>query len=290
MKIAVISPGCFGDCVNSTLTFAPLKSAYKNSILDVYTSTKYHTAFINNPYIDNLHQTKAEDKNSALNLVHVIKPVGYDIIINSHPLINKMWSSHIHPELGENLILTWVNTLESYKIPYDLPLKTDLVLTDNETNQAKNFIDNVNTGKRFVLLECEGESGQSFWNPGWTKDVVLTMTKLGYIVLINCIQQRELATKLQLETANKAIWVGGASLRVVSGMYDYCDIFISVSSGLSNACNVQQRKPVANWIEVVNSLACSSNVIGSNKKTFWHQNDQNTFCSMLRERFKSVVI
>ena len=173
-----------------------------------------------------------------------------------------------------------------YKIPYELPLKTDLVLTPHEIAQANGFMNRVTKGKGFILMECEGESGQSFWSPDWTHDAILTLSRMGYIVLVSCIQQRQMVMNLQIETSNKVVWVGSASIRVVAGIYDHCDGFISVSSGLSNACNTKQRRPMEHWIEVVNSLTCSSSAIRSDGKTFWHNNDVNAFCAMLRERFK----
>lgn len=282
-KIAVVSPGCWGDCINSTIMFKPIKDHYGHDCqLDIFTSTKYHTAFINNPHINNLYQTDVTSKNDALNLVHVIKPIGYDLVINSHPMINKTWSSNLNRTLGENLILAWVNCLEYNNIPYTLPLKSDLILTPHERSQADAFMSRISKGKGYVLMECEGESGQSFWNPIWTRDVILTLTKMGYITLVSCIGQRDLITSLQLQTANKAIWVGSASIRTVAGIYDNCDAFISVSSGLSNACNTQQRRKVKHWFEVINSLTCSSNVVGTTEyKTFWHKNDVNEFCEHL---------
>jgi len=285
MKIAIVQPGCYGDNINSTLMFGPLKKHYKGCEIDVFTSTKYHQAFINNPHITNLHQTPAHTKDEALNLVHVIKPVGYDLVINSHPMINKTWSSNENPGLGENLILAWVNSLEANRVPYSLPLKTDLCLTPHETNQAAAFMNRIPKGKGYILMECEGESGQSFWNPEWTRDVILTLIRMGYIVLASCIRQREMVSNMQIQHSGKVIWVGAASIRVVAGMYDHCCGFISVSSGLSNACNTQQRKPVDKWIEVVNSLTCSSNVIRSTGKTFWHNNNKDEFCAHLREVF-----
>lgn len=284
MKIAIVQPGCFGDNINSTLMLEPLKRHYEGCTIDVFTSTKYASAFVNNKFIDKVHQTEAKTKNDALNLVHALKPHGYDLVINSHPMVNKTWSSNEHPELGENLILAWVNSLEVNKVPYDLPLQTHLELTPHERNQADAFIQRLpQERKGIILMECEGESGQSFWHPGWTHDVILTLTQLGYLVLVSCIQQKDLVRGLQVQTMNKCVWVGPASIRVVAGMYDHCDAFISVSSGLSNACNTQQRRPVKHWFEVVNSMACSSNVVRTNEKAFWLENDQNAFCAMLRE-------
>jgi len=277
MKIAVVQTGCWGDNVNSTLMFKPIKNKYPNSTMDIFTSDRYHTPFINNPYINEIIKLPSSNKNDALHLMHTIKPQGYDLIVKNHPMLNQNWSSHKNPQLGENLILSWVNWLESNDVPYEMPLTTDLILTQEEENTPKEFIEKhiSKDRKGIVLIEAESESGQSFWNAHWTDFISKTLCQKGYIVLINSIREAGLAQNLQAQTQNRIIWIGGFAIRTVAAFYDHCSAFISVSSGLSNACNTQQRKIIPTWIEVVNSLTCSSNVIRSTGKTFWHDNDMS---------------
>lgn len=282
-RVALISTGCFGDCINSTLCFEPIKKHYGNCTIDVYTSTKYHTAFINNPHINKLHQVQADTKHDALHLNEIIKPRDYDLVIKGHPLFNRVWDSTQHPQLGENLILAWVSALEANNIPVELPLTTSLHLTDEELDWCNNFINRFAKNQKIALMECEGESGQSPWREDWTPSAIRTLIAKGYIVLASCVAQKTIIQNMQIQHKNKVIWVGGASIRTVSGMFDHCDLFISVSSGLSNACNVAQRRPINKWIEVVNDLTCSSNVVGCNDKVFWHRNNKDDFCDYLRD-------
>lgn len=286
MKIAIIQPGCFGDNVNSTLMFKPIKDKYPTSEIDIFTAERYHQPFLLNPYINNIIKLPSKNKNDALNLIYTIAPSNYDLIIKSHPLINKTWSSHKHPELGENLILSWVNWLERHDINYDYPLKTDLILSEEEEKTAKEFLDkhiHPQDKKGIILIEAEGESGQSFWDWRWTEKVTNTLHQMGYVVLINNVKEASVAQQLQLNHKNRTTWVGNLSLRTVTSIYDHCDCFISVSSGLSNACNTQQRSTKPKWIEVVNSLACSSNVVGSKEKLFWLENNLEKFINKIKE-------
>jgi ADP-heptose:LPS heptosyltransferase len=271
--IAIIQGGCFGDNVNSTLMLKPLKNKFETEI-HIYTSERYHTPFINNPYVDDIIKVDTNSKDESLNLARTLKPVGYDLVINSHPLINRNWSSNLHPELGENLILAWVNTLESMDIKYDYPLETELYLTSEEMENINNFINKLNRRDGVVLMECEGESGQSFWSNRWTTSIIDYLTKRNKTILVSC--------RNQIKTFhNNVIWVGNMSIRTVSGIFDHCDAFISVSSGLSNACNVIQRSKNVKWFEVVNSLTCSSNVIRSDGKIFHHDNNIDSFIKKL---------
>lgn len=281
MKIAIIQCGCFGDNVNSTLMFAPLKRKYPNSVIDIFTAERYASPFFNNPHINQIKTTATSGKNESLNLSHTIKPTGYDLVINSHPLMNREWYSNLHPELGENLILAWVNTLESLGIEYDYPLKTDIYLTDDENLRVKEFVSSINRRDGLILMECEGESGQSFWDGNWTDNVISSLIEMNKTVLVSCVSSKDKIKKLERNTNGMVKWLGSESIRVVSGIYDHCDTFISVSSGLSNACNVSQRSKNVKWIEVVNSPQCSSNVIRSDGKTFWYKNDLGHFIKEL---------
>lgn len=275
--IAIIQGGCFGDNVNSTLMLRPLKEKYPNKEIHIYTSSKYASPFYNNPFIDRIFETETTGKNESLNLAHSIKPVGYDIVINSHPLINKNWASSIYPELGENLILAWVNTLESLGVEYNFPIETGLYLTDEEVKESDEFVESIKNDNDKVLIECGGESGQSFWNDEWTKQISEYLIKSDKTVIISCLKD----PKIKKPNVH---WVGKMSIRVVSGIFDHCYAFISTSSGLSNACNVVQRSENVKWFEVVNSLSCSSNVVGSRSKIFWHKNDIKSFIEMLEEQ------
>jgi len=280
MKIAMVQTGCWGDNVNSTLILKPLKNKYQNSTIDVFTAERYHTPFINNPYINEIIKLPSSNKNDALHLMHTVNTTGYDLIIRNHPMLNKNWSSHKNPGLGENLILSWVNWLEANDVPYEMPLTTDLILSDEEKRTPIDFIEKLPKDRKgIVLIEAEAESGQSFWNAQWTDAVAIKLHTMGYIVLINSVREASLAQNLQSVTKNRIIWAGGFTLRTMAAFYDHSDVFISISSGLSNACNTQQRKIIPHWLEVVNSLTCSSNVIRSTGKTFWHDNNITNFCN-----------
>lgn len=284
MKIAIVQTGCYGDNVNSTLLIKPLKNKYPDSIIDIYTVERYADPYKNNPNINQIFTTQINEKNEALNAINTIKTAGYDITIRNHPLFNKNWSSHKHPELNENIILSWVNWLEANDIDYEYPIKTELHLTDQEKEEAQNFYNNLNRNRKgVVLIEAESESRQSFWDANWTDQITKHLVNLGYIVLINSIREQNLAKELERYNANKIKWVGDHSIRTCAGIYDHCDVFISVSSGLSNACNTNQRTHNnKKWIEVVNSLVCSSKAVGpTDHKTFWHNNNLNEFTQYL---------
>lgn len=283
-KIAIIQPGSWGDNINSTLMLKPLKTKYPKSQIDLYTTSSYYSAFDNNPYIDNYVISDATGKNACLNFVHIypdlIKNAGYDIIINASPCINPgHWSSSRYPQLGENLILSWARALDNINVEYDLPLETILYLRQEEISKVDNFILSLNIQQDFkILMEVEGESGQSFWNPKWTCEVckMLAANHNAYI-FISKRNDDNVIQMLTNEYPNNIKFVGDLSIRECAHLYNKCQAFISISSGLSNACNTNWCNKTNKWIEVVNSPACSSYPIRSSNKTFWHQNDLELF-------------
>lgn len=284
-KIAIIQTGSYGDNINSTLMFKPLKQHYQDSIIDVHTSTYYWNAFDNNPYISNIIKHTAYNKNDALHLGVVLPEQlsnsNYDIIINAHPMFNhEKWSSSRHQEWGENLIFAWVRAIEDLNIPYDIPLETVLNLRAEEVQKVTDFTNNIElfSQRRKNIAEIHGESGQTFWNDGWTVAMVDKLCGRGEIVFIS---HRDKQSQLEAKYPGLCHSVNHLTIRECAELFNKCDKFFSVSSGLSNVCNTNWCKKDIEWVEVVNSQCCSSAAIRRDGKTFWHDNDLNKFINSL---------
>lgn len=291
-KIALIQTGCWGDNINSTLMFQPIMDHYKKDcLIDVYTSSKYASAFYNNPLINKIIQYPATDKQSALHLTLIIpdyiKNRGYDHIFTPHPMFNPgRWASIKHEELGENLIYAWVNALESAGIECPMPPQSILRLVEAETEKVSNFCKKIPDfkNKRNVLMECHGESGQTFWNDSWTYDIgVHLLQDPNTNLFISCIHTHHHVDALKKEAPGRVYFVGGLSIRECAELFNGCQVFMSVSSGLSNACNTNWCKKDIKWIETVNSHVVTSAPIRKEGKIFWLENDITKFKTMLSE-------
>ncbi len=289
-KFALVQTGCFGDCVNSTLMFEPIKKKWPNSRIDVHTSTVYGSAFHNNPLIDRLFEHEAKDKNSALHL-HLVIPkllvdAGYDWVEMAHPMFecnHGNWTSIQNGHLGTNLICAWVRALEHKGVPYTLPLRTSLRLTDAEHQRANEFVDTFSTHRRRVLMELGAESGQTQWTDEWTIAVGRQILSHDDVeLLISRRHDSSDIAQLAAEFGGRAHFVGGLSLRECAAVYDRCHAFISTSSGLSNVCNTQERRTDLAWYEVINNLSCSSFPVRSEGKVFWTSGDLGGFVEKLR--------
>tara|TARA_R110000751_G_C13762130_1_gene479322 strand:+ start:863 stop:1909 length:1047 start_codon:yes stop_codon:yes gene_type:complete len=287
-RIALIQTGSWGDCINSTLMFKPLKEKFANSTIDVYTSTYHSSAFHNNPFIDNIIKFNANRKETALHLMTLIPnkimKYGYDMLYNPHPMINPgRWSSEKHPELGENLIYSWVRSLEDQNIKVDLPLETIMELTKEEIKRVDDFCSPVNMDCRNIIMEIHGESGQTFWDHRWTQKVGEYLLDHNTNLFISRKHTGDDIANLKDIARNRIIFAGDLSIRECAELFNRCDIFFSISSGLSNACNTNWCKKDIVWVEAVNSLACSSSPIRSKGKIFWHENDVDKFINMLKK-------
>jgi len=288
-RICLIQTGCWGDCINSTLMFKPIKDKYPDSIIDVYTSSHYGSAFYNNPYIHKLIQFKASMKNPALHLMNLIPKVvessGYDLILNPHPMINPdKWESIKNNHLGVNLICAWIRALEDNDIEYELPLETILQLTDEETTTVDQFCKDIPMdGRRNILMETHGESGQTDWTPEWTKEVGEHLLDGNTNIFVSRRNRCRGVEHLQNISENNIWFAGKLSIRECAELFNRCDMFFSVSSGLSNACNTNWCKNDIVWVESTNSQGCSSFPLRSEGKLFWHDRSVIDFIEMLKD-------
>ena len=294
MKIAFIQLASWGDCVNSTLMFKPIADAFPGCTLDVFTTDLYKSAFDNNPYISTIKSYPASSKSDAFSLYNVVPKavsnMGYNKVFSPAPILHPTKRNSLkHPEFGENIITTFMRALEEDNIPYEWPVKTILRLTDSERHNVARWISANKiklTGSRNILMEVHGESGQTFWTPQWTTTVVhhLMQSRGDTNVFISNKSRTTEIAHLERESRGRVKWCGDLTIRECSDLFNYCDIFFSVSSGLSNACNTDQCKVNIGWFETVNSPTVTSAPVREKGKVFWYENDVSKFRGMLADR------
>lgn len=290
MKIAFVQLGSWGDCINSTLMFPAIKKAYPNCILDVYTTTLYQSAFDNNPYISRIIPYPCHSKTHCFDLYNTVpadvKTKEYDKVLIPAPILCQDRTSRQHPELGNNLICSFMRCLEEEEIEYGFPLETSLQLTTEEVKKVDNWVAmaKINlSGHRNILMEVQGESGQSYWNHHWTLAVVRYLASRPYTnVIISRRDKTSEVAQLEKEFAKRVYWAGALSIRECAELYNRCDTFLSISSGLSNACNTNWCRKDIKWFEAVNSPTVTSAPIRSNGKVFFYQNDVMNYINVLK--------
>jgi hypothetical protein len=287
-KIALIQPGSWGDNINSTIMFGPIRRKWPDAVLDVYSSSLYGSAFINNPYITNLILFPADTKQAALHLLTTIPARltghGYDHVFRPHPMVNPDKWTAIKSDLGTNLICAWVRALEDADIPYTVPIESSLRLTDHEIDNVSHFLQSTGIASRNILMEVQGESGQTFWNATWTTEVGKYLLNGHTHLFLSRRQMDHDFQTLKDHAPDHVHFAGSLSIRECAELFNRCHAFFSVSSGLSNACNTSWCKKDGKWIETTNSSTVSSAPIRSTGKIFWHNNNLASFLQMLTEQ------
>jgi hypothetical protein len=124
------------------------------------------------------------------------------------------------------------------------------------------------------IMEIHGESDQTFWDHNWTKQVVRKLCSRGEMVFISHrVGVPELANQFPELCYNVNI----LSIRECAELFNRCNKFFSVSSGLSNACNTNWCRKDIEWVEVVNDSIVTSAPIRTDGKVFWHDRDLAKF-------------
>lgn len=296
MRIAFVQLGSFGDNINSTLMLPAIKRAYPDCVIDVHTTTLYQSAFKHNPFISQIIAHPCSSKTHCFDLYNTIpnevKTQDYVKTFVPAPILCPDRTSLKHPELGNNLICSFMRALEEEGIEYDYPVKTTLKLDRDEIRNVDNWINMAQiqlVQHTTILMEVQGESGQSYWNHHWTLAVGRHLVARPYTnLIISRKDKTREVDQLEKEFPKRVYWAGALSIRECAELYNRCDHFISISSGLSNACNTDHCIPPdgdkRKWIEAVNSPTVTSAPLGTAGKTFFYENDTQKFIKLLRNR------
>lgn len=292
MNIAFVQLGSYGDNINSTMMLKPIKDAFPGCNIEVHTTDLYGSAFHNNPYVASIVEHHAANKTKCFDLYNTVPAAvaaqKYDKVFVPAPVLHPNRRNSLrHPEFGQNIITTFMRVLEDADIDYPWPVSTVLRLTNEEIDKARKWLSIGNRAMhpRKILMEVQGESGQTFWDPHWTRAVVrhLVSTK-DTSVFISRRERTQEIKQLEVEYPHRVWWAGDLSLRECAEVYNNCGAFLGVSSGLGNVCNTDYCRKDTLWIEAMNSPTVNSAPLRSDGKVFWYANDVNAFINMLRER------
>lgn len=289
MEIAIVQLGSWGDNINSTLMLEPIKKAHPGCTIEVHTTSLYQSAFRNNPHIDKITAYPCGSKTECFDLYNTIPiqvaAMGYDRVFTPAPILCLDRTSLRHPELGNNLICSFVRCLEEAGIEYDWPVRTVMQLEPDEVQNVDNWVSMAQiqlADHQTVLMEVQGESGQSFWNHTWTMAAVRhLMRRPRTNVIISRRDKTKEVVLLEKEFPKRVYWAGALSIRECAELYNRCDAFLSISSGLSNACNTNHCRQDLTWVETVNSPTVTSAPIRATGKVFWYENNIQAFLRTL---------
>ena len=297
MDLGIVAMASWGDVIISTIIPKVYKDQRPDTKITFYTSSACAGALLNNPSIDNLvvipaskdHSWAIQDSiiaDARKKHEKVITPwAGFTPQCDWIPLNRPGWDYEFHP----NFMWATVRTAQSEGLAVPNPPVIYLYPWPEEIENANKFVASLNNGRRKVIMEVEGQSGQSWMRQSWIdpimtvfmekwKDVDLLISKGGD-------ESPEIA-------AAKAKWPGRVhlmnklSLREVSVVFNSCDAFIGCSSGTGNACHTHLCKKNILWFETVKDRLWDSWPLRPYGKFYHRSEDPQTFFDLIRNNVK----
>lgn len=285
--IGIVQLASWGDVFISTIISQGIKEKYPNSKITQYVSTSCANALIGNKHIDKIETIQSTKKQVWEGLQdHVINGIRtkHEILITPWPgyLPQDQWSikSQINDNQSKhNFMWAYAKALENLGIQFDIPLKPQMWLTNQEMINADSISHRLNGF--IVMMEVEGHSNQTYINHSWISpiaNVISSKTNGKFTLLISRAGQdtREIL-EVKSTYGNKIITLGDLSLREVSRVFNNCHLFIGCSSGTSNACHAQHCRRDIPWIENIKSKLWDSTPLGVNQKRFHYDDNVESF-------------
>lgn len=293
MKIAIMQLASWGDVIISTCIPKLIKQQRPNDHITFYTSSVCEGAVQNNPDIDKLIVKKVKNRGEAFDVWgHVTKKAkteDYDKIITpwAGVLPEKDWRLKKNHNGHNNFMWSYPRAAQTLGLKFEGTIKTYLYPTDQEKQKITNYINNLDTDNaKLIMMEIQGNSCQTHWNPSWTKEAVRLLkqkiTKF-HLFISHGGEKPEYIKELQQTCKGKQQihYMNNFSLREMSVLFNHCHIMFSVSSGTANACMTHQCKKNIKWFELVNDKKWDSTPMGAKSKYIYRQNN-------MKEYFKIV--
>lgn len=125
---------------------------------------------------------------------------------------------------------------------------------ESEKQCINNFVDTLPKNKKNIMLETHYKSSQSTWNENMTIRTIEICTKM--FGECNFLFASGVNTN-EIKKPENIISCSHFSLREISLLYDYCDLFVGVSSGISVAVSCWHNKSVP-MIQFCSDYWCST--------------------------------
>ncbi len=297
MDLAIVQMASWGDVIISTIIPKALRDQRPDTKITFYTSSACAGAVVGNPHIHKLEIIPA-NKDQAWGTQNqviadarkkhekVLTPwAGFYPQNEWVPLNQPGWDYEFNP----NFMWAYVRTAQLDGLTITNPPTIYLYPSAAEVASATNFVKSLSNGRRKVMMEVEGHSGQSWMRQSWIDPIMTVITeKWGDVDLLISKGGNE-SPEI---TAAKKKWPGRVhlmnhlSLREVSVVFNSCDAFIGCSSGTSNACHSQNCKRDILWFETVKNRLWDSWPLRPYGKFYHRCEDPQTFFDLIRNNLK----
>ncbi len=273
MNIAVIQLANFGDVILSTSLLEAIREQKPDWKVHFITSKACASAVSSNPCIHELIALdipKAEAIGKFNEVFREAKASGkYDKVITPWAgyLDRKHWRPHGASGKVCNFMYSVVRCIQDNGMTWNGKLTNYLYPTHGDTHGAAKIIKAFeSSSNKNVLLEAETLSKQSQLNHKWLPEIFHAVRKrLGRATFwLSIGKDPDYLTELKNEFDVRTL--SDFSIASVGLAVDYCDVFLSVSSGTANACHHQHRRNNPMWFEAVNDRAWATTPYGTINK------------------------
>lgn len=292
MDTAIVQLGSWGDVVISTALVRALKEQCQAKIT-YYVATMFRGALDGNPCVDYI-QTIDVDRARVWSLFDRVttqaRKAHQTVIVPWPGLLPKDKWRLLSGDCKNNFMWAYARAGQQQGLGIEVPLKLWLYPTQTEIDKADQFVTTLNRpiGSKLVMMEMQGHSGQTCFNPTWLQPVIDTVMQRYHnnaIFLISAGGQPPPEVTLLNNRYPGKIWfMNSFSLREMSVIFNYCDLFLGVSSGTSNACQTHRCKKGIAWFETVSESIWDSSPLGTDKKHFHYGGDLGAYIELLKSK------
>jgi ADP-heptose:LPS heptosyltransferase len=220
MDIIIAIFHALGDCVNSTTLLKPLRAKYPDTPIKWLTSNAYKSVAQNNPYINEIITFDDPPNYCDRRYPEIKSKYKKDnYLILSAP--------YIYPASFDNTLLGHFHDMCN-NIQKDSKLEPLLYQTPKEAQISKDWLTTNKIG-RYILMETNFSSEQSYWNWECTEKAIKLLGTKGYTVLLT---HRE-DSKLERYNQHCRTLCLDFNYRTMPTFYNNASGFIGVSSGIS---------------------------------------------------------
>ncbi len=232
MTQLLVNFGSNGDILNSTPIAKHLKITNPNEKIIWLTREKYTHCIKNNPFIDEIRTVdeKIFNKVNNVNLTfyyeNLIKKSNLKEDINVRFLAPYYMFDKIN--MLDYSLLQIIKNITSGIKDWSCEFIPNVFLSEEEKQEAKNFIASIDNKNKNILIEYESFSQQSEFSEEYFEELAQIIQNKKYNLIFTGLRLPEYLKKYKLNVFHYT-----GSFMSNAELYNLCDIFIGVSSGIS---------------------------------------------------------
>lgn len=236
-----------GDIVNATIIARQIKADHPDAHLVWFIAERYAFVLEGNPDVDEVVALSGDPKqlDARIEELRASRPWDRFYVPAPYMAYDKLPGG----DLTELMLATYDGTLT-------VPLRPVIVLNEREVERARSWWAQLPPDRLHILVETEFFSDQSPWDRSYALDMVRRLAPLRPVFVFTAKNRPPYLDELAAEYPD-VVWCD-LPFRLNAELYNLCDAFVGVSSGISCLSNSTWCRPDVPHIEVVGGPHWSS--------------------------------